>query len=294
VCSFLYVWFSHCQNLLTRHAARTGDLICFLDEDCETCPGDCGSCDDNTSCFSSHATVEVWGHGTVRMDALKIGDFVLTGNGAYEQIYSFGHYAPKAPTRFIQIQSDQHTPLEVTSDHLLYTLDLASNITSLRPASEVNAGDRMVTSEHNYFSTVKSIRTIVRRGAFAPFTASGQIVVNGVVSSNYIALPPPFQRHASYELQHWIQHAAYAPYRAYCFAFDCREEAYDAVTGFSRAVTLLVPLLKFLEPHVFKLASFAASLRSWIVHLLLGLITVASIRLCFRNKRQNRNKETKI
>jgi hypothetical protein len=52
----------------------------------------------------------------------------------------------------------------------------------------IQSGDKLVSgSSDDEQVIVKSIKTVVRQGIFAPFTASGKIVVNNVVASTYIA-----------------------------------------------------------------------------------------------------------
>ena len=74
------------------------------------------------NCFSSVTTVEVEGHGITRMDALKIGDSVLTADGTYSKVYSFGHFAPQDETEFLQIHLNSMNlqAVEITADHMLY------------------------------------------------------------------------------------------------------------------------------------------------------------------------------
>jgi len=90
---------------------------------------------------------------------------------------------------------------------------------------------------------------VQRRGIYAPFTVAGDIVVNGISASNYIALPPAFQTHVSFDQQHWIQHGTYTPYRLYCLAVGCDNEARDETTGFSVGTAMWLPLLRWLEDH---------------------------------------------
>jgi len=71
--------------------------------------------------------------------------------------------------------------------------------------------------------------------------------VNSVVASNYLALPPAFQNHFSYEQQHWMQHLAYMPYRLSCHLMGCNNEKYDKGSGLSRAITIWIPALHWLE-----------------------------------------------
>jgi len=115
----------------------------------------------------------------------------------------------------------------------------------------VKVGDALIAAKRQPTGTkVVSIRKIHRDGLYAPFTVSGDVVVNGVAPSSYIALPPAFQSNLSFEQQHWMQHAAYAPCRLYCgLVGGCENETYDEATGLSKGPTVWLPLLHWLEDH---------------------------------------------
>ena len=54
----------------------------------------------------------------------------------------------------------------------------------------------------------------------------------------------------SFEQQHWMQHAAYAPYRLFCqfvSSSSCQDETYDESSGLSKAVMVWLPLLHWVE-----------------------------------------------
>jgi hypothetical protein len=123
---------------------------------------------------------------------------------------------------------------------------------SLIPAGHVQIGSLLAVAQRDReYLVVTEIREVVRHGAYAPFTVSGSIVVNGVAASNYVALPAAFAA-ATYEQHHSWQHLAYAPYRYYCgwivmFGGDCKNEQYDEMSGLSRAVTMWLPVLHTME-----------------------------------------------
>jgi len=202
------------------------------------------------------------------MDALKIGNAVRTADGTFSEVYSFGHYDPRRTTTFLQIWTNAttHQPLEITGDHLLWVKDEKSH-TKMLPARTVTVGDLLVTPPGAMMAatTITSITTVERQGLYSPFTTAGNLVVNGVVASNYIALPAAFHTVASIEQQHWLQHVAYAPHRLYCGASGCQDETYDEMTGLSMAVVVWLPLLRFLEYVLPWVAhAIAASLGHWI------------------------------
>ena len=215
-------------------------------------PPDCGGLDIFgicIECFSGDTVVDVQGQGATRMEALKIGDSVLTADGTYSKVYSFGHFAPKDVTPYLQIRTDAgpagQLSLEITKGHMLYVLHhhSTSNKALPVPAGDVKVGDVLVSAPGLAHQVVTSIRSVSRRGAYAPFTVTGDVVVNGVVASNYIALPEVFQAHVSYKQQHWMQHAALQPIRAFCGVLGCENETYDEATGYSKPVSLWMLIL---------------------------------------------------
>jgi len=202
-------------------------------------------------CFSGRTQVHVQGKGVTRMDELKIGDAVLTSDGTFSKVYSFGHKAPAEKALYLQIRTasmDKNQPLEVTADHFLYVFsDKTKKITLLR-AGGIQIGDLLV-SKQGLPVQVTSVRTVERSGVYAPYTTTGDIVVNGVAASIYVALPLVFQEaNISFQQQHWMQHAALAPHRIYCSVFGgCQNETYDEATGLSKAVMMWLPLLDWLQ-----------------------------------------------
>ena len=206
-----------------------------------------------SNCFSKDTEVEVLGHGTKRMEALQIGDAVLDADGSFSPVYSFAHYEPQRVAEFFQIWTKAaRRPLEITADHMLYVMPDGHGKAQMIPARAVKVGDMLVAPSSSTTAaavTVKvtSITHVQREGLYAPATTTGTIVVNGVVASNYIALPAAFAVLASFDRQHWLQHMAYAPYRLYCGATGCPNETYDSVTGLSPAVMAWLPVLYMFE-----------------------------------------------
>jgi len=185
------------------------------------------------------------------MDELQIGDQVLGAEGSYSSVYSFGHVHASQKTEFIQIRTSlKEQPLEVTGSHLLYVSNNATKQIHLLPAEQVKRGDFLVSAEQGSptLVAVTSIGSVKRAGIYAPFLHSGNLLVNGMLASSYIALPQKFQRQLSYDQQHWLQHCAYAPYRLYCWAVGCKQESRD-ISGISVGVSMWLPLLDWLEEH---------------------------------------------
>jgi subtilisin-like proprotein convertase family protein len=165
------------------------------------------------SCFSHLNTVDVWGTGQVAIESLKIGDYVRSERNNYSRVYSFAHRDHSVETQYIQIHlADLETPLEVSPDHLVYV-----NGKSAR-ASQVKIGDILDRSH------VVTIGYVQRRGAYAPLTESGSIVVSGVRASNYVGLLD----HISPRIHNVLMHTLSSFRRLTCsMNFDlCKRESY--------------------------------------------------------------------
>jgi len=157
------------------------------------------------------------------MDSLSVGDSVRVSDGKFGTIYSFGHYDDEIPAEFLQIKTSAKSTLEISAEHMVFVKQESS--TKAIPASSVKTGDVLVTSENE--TTVSKIKTVVRNGAYAPFTDSGDIVVSDVLSSNYISMMPEEDVFMGVDMQ-WIAHTFKAPHRFVCslnFAI-CENETY--------------------------------------------------------------------
>lgn len=208
----------------------------------------------NLFCFSGASTVQVKDQGIKRMDELKIGEEVLVQEKSgwkFSKVYSFGHWDSSATIEYLQFWTngtDDFNGAEISAGHLAYVIpfDDARRKVTVRPAGAIRIGDSLVTSRGDAVY-VNDIRIVWRSGAYAPFTESGDIVVNGIVASTYVSLPPSWQQKLSFAQQHWIQHAAYAPYRLLCGWIGCEAESHDEATGFSKAVSIGIAILNWAE-----------------------------------------------
>ena len=225
-------------------------------------------------CFAGETEVTVQEKGPTRMDQLQIGDKVLTshvdGGYDYASVYSFGHRAPSLEATFLQIVVEHNKPLEISLDHMLYRYDDAGIKADLIPASYVKVGDTLVVANgETNAAKVQAVHKVTRVGMYAPFTGTGDIVVNHILASNYIAIPG-VQKYLTFEQQHWLQHTAYTPYRWFCFSFGCENEAYDNKYGVSVGVRSWLPVLHFVEFllqfHHVTLAIAASAAAAIMVH----------------------------
>lgn len=187
-------------------------------------------------CFPGDASVQVEGKGLTYMKDLSLGDKVLTQDNQYDTIYSFGHKNADVTTDYVNIATTAAS-VDISVDHMVYLK--GGNVV---PAGIIKVGDEVEIIDGT-FSPVREIKVVEKEGAFAPFTASGAIVVNGIKASNYVA----FQKSANLHIAgidtglsfHTIAHVFQIPHRMWCLhlSSSCTTETYDA-QGVSTWVSL--------------------------------------------------------
>jgi hypothetical protein len=180
-----------------------------------------------TVCFPGTSRVSVKGRGMIELRHAKLGDEIMVKQGVYEPIYSFGHYKHGIQYEFLKVLTNT-TTLEISSSHMVYSVHKG-----IIPASAVKVGDELVDSDGSGTS-VLAIQSVVRQGAYAPFTPSGKLIVNGITVSSYVA----FQNSAVLKIgdsmetpftYHWMAHTFNVPHRLFCqHLAHCSEEQYTA------------------------------------------------------------------
>jgi hypothetical protein len=175
-------------------------------------------------CFSGSSTIDVLDQGNVPLTDAKLGDKVHVGNGIYEPIYSFGHFAPQEVGEFLEIRTDKNI-LQVTNDHMVFHADSGP-----LAAKHLQAGDELLDGQGDKL-IIRSIKSMSATGAFAPFTASGKVVVDGILASSFIAFDNgAYLSAAGMEFSYqWIAHSFEFPHRFICtYVSRCDTETYTA------------------------------------------------------------------
>merc|ERR1711879_650148 len=158
-------------------------------------------------CFAGDANVDVRGKGALAMQDLQVGDHVLVQQAgaklAYEPVLGFLH-ATRAdePTSHLVV-SHPAGELRVSPNHIVFIADGSDKL-----AADLRVGDELAVVQGS--GKVASIENKVGdKGMYAPLTASGTIVVDGVVASNYAT-------HSSHTwIPHTSIHTAFFPLRLY-------------------------------------------------------------------------------
>jgi hypothetical protein len=130
-------------------------------------------------CVSGTMTVELANNSVVLMEELRVGDMVKVGEGAYETVYGFGH-REETLGDYLEFKTSDGKVLVISDQHLVFTKEKVAV-----PASLLTIGTVLETG-----SKVESVERVKRSGAYAPFTPSGIMYVNGIKISSYISLQP--------------------------------------------------------------------------------------------------------
>jgi Hint module len=235
-------------------------------------------------CFPGDATCDVQGKGEVMMRNLKLGDKVRVQGGKYEPVYSFGHHAPHMTNRYIKLVTSDRS-LEVSKDHLVFVEGGRSV-----PASSIKVGDKLQLADGELVSVV-AIALTSKQGAYAPFTASGTVVVNGVTTSSFVSLQGSenltiggIDTGLSY---HFLSHAFEAPHRLWCqYVSACTKETYtpEGISLWAAAphkwfrwylVQYMITMVLLGVPVIFILLCIA--------HPATALVTIAAVLFGFRH-----------
>lgn len=147
------------------------------------------------------------------MKNLRVGNRVLTGSNTYQTVYAFAHHDPERMATFQEIHtSNNQAPLEVSGEHLLF---LEGKHSPVR-ADSIKVGDTLQGTEHaNKNATVTKVWVMVKKGIFAPLTADGTIVVDGILASTYASLIKEPKKDSLLSDQTYC-HVGLAPFRLFC------------------------------------------------------------------------------
>jgi len=197
-------------------------------------------------CFPGTARVTVQDKGDIPMSQLRLGDSILVDtNGNYESVYTFGHYHPNSPkSPFMKIETANGSELTLSLNHMVKTV-----ASGTIPAANVKKGDSLFHAS-GMIELVESTKKVqLQQGLYAPFTASGYLIVDNMLVSNYVALQEKsFLQIAGKSIasHQWIAHAFNAPHRMYCrYITTCTKESYDT-EGISQFVATPLALSKWI------------------------------------------------
>lgn len=151
--------------------------------------GDKENEDNDAECFSGDGVVELENGMRKRMENVRIGDRVLTGDGKFSDVFMFTHKIQEGKFEFVEIKTASDNVLKVTKGHYLYLNG------RLGAASSAKNGD-VVRLANGRTSRIRSVKSVRSTGLYNPQTLDGDIVVNGVVASTYTTAVAPRFAHS--------------------------------------------------------------------------------------------------
>lgn len=139
-------------------------------------------------CFPATASIELPKGESKSMDQLTIGDKIHVGAGEYSEVYYFSTEMSETTSKFVELSTEK-AALQLTPGHYLYVNG------KLAQASSVQVGDELTLADGSK-SAVVAVGTKWGPGLYNPHTMSGDIVVDGVLTSTYTDAVHPKLAHA--------------------------------------------------------------------------------------------------
>jgi hypothetical protein len=166
-------------------------------------------------CFPGDAQVQVHGMGLTPIANLRLGDRVLVSPSVYEPVLGFLHVLGAKPGVRSSFMTIRHElgEFRASANHIIFVVR-GESVTD-KVAAKLEVGDRLSAARS---STIVGLRwESAESGMYAPLTATGTIIVDGVLASTYgsssISLPVP----------HSAAHVLFLPvrYLGSLFSYAC-------------------------------------------------------------------------
>jgi len=160
-----------------------------------------------SGCYDRSSTVSLANGEVIRMDDLRIGQFVqVTDPAGIEGTSKFIGWTEKhhSLTEFYRLTTESENILTMTGTHGLFIWKAGSVMATF--AKDLTVGDLLVVSKNtNSFQAVrlKSISIVHEFGALGPLTESGTIMVNNVSTSCYASYPHQLAHFALLPARWW-------------------------------------------------------------------------------------------
>lgn len=163
-------------------------------------------------CFPETSYVRLEGGQTKTMKELRIGDRVAamdaSGRMVYSKVITFLDVKPHTSSTYISIQTENPAAeVAITESHLIYQLNKHALLESTLFARDLKVGDFVYVRngaglEKFTAGRVVGVKWGTAKGAYAPLTETGNIVVDNVLCSCYAVI-------SNQEVAHW----SFAPLR---------------------------------------------------------------------------------
>jgi hypothetical protein len=169
------------------------------------------------NCFTAYSTVELVSGARVRMDQLQVGDRVLSvddlGQLAHSPVVAFTGVFPNRSGSAVHIEFSHQGRISLSPSHLLFVSDSAVGAPRDVQATHVQPGMYLWSKGETLAlepALVTSVTFGEETGWFTPLTASGTLMVDGVLASCHTTGPHRLVR-ALYAPWQWWLHYFPAP-----------------------------------------------------------------------------------
>jgi hedgehog protein len=191
----------------------------------------------NSGCFTGEGKVVTESGEAKNMSQVVPGDMIqavdASGNIVYSEVLMFMDREPSEHRKFVTITTEAGVVLTLTATHLVHTGGPdCDHLVCFVPsyAGNVQKGQKvMVSTDTLRPSVVVRVEVTSHTGVYAPLTAVGNLVVDGVLASCYAVIDS--QR---------IAHAAFAPVRWWYSAKHMATHAWRTLS-FTNSATYAVP-----------------------------------------------------
>lgn len=206
----------HTSGMLTSCLTRLSLPVCLSDHSVAAKSG---------GCFPGEALVTLESGGHKSISELQPGERVLASEGSdgsgelvYSEVLAFLDRDPETLRLFYTLQTANGAHLSLTAAHLVFVTEgncsegAVPTRGTLRAVygSDARPGQCVLVSEgeagqrhsEGHLSLITRVRVRASRGAYAPLTQQGTLVVDGVVTSCYAVVE-----------QHSVAHWAFSPLR---------------------------------------------------------------------------------
>jgi hypothetical protein len=159
-------------------------------------------------CFPGESQVQLSPTENVKLMDLKVGQSIASygGSGKYSEVYAFLDHQPDKSYDFLELNyiedSGKIGKLPISHEHLVLARRMGGEKLFVQ-AKDVKAGDYIFKNTNGTLVSVEVTSLTVGRykGAIAPATMDGTLIVDGIVTSSYAAV------------NHDVSHAVLAPLR---------------------------------------------------------------------------------
>ena len=147
----------------------------------------------DSACFTSESTVQLSSGDTKAMKDLAVGNEVLTytpqGTKVLTQVLTFIHRDPDHVGRYCTVTTEDGVNIAMSESHLIFKMNTKTSSVESIHVSRIEIGDFIFVQapDGHKLRAVKVVGVSVAffKGAFAPVTKEGTMIVDGVLVSCY-------------------------------------------------------------------------------------------------------------